>query len=245
MTRSTLDAVAGEEGDRAAQEADGGRGLSRRRALRRRPGGCSRRRRRARTPSRLPARLLVAAWVARAGRRPVTRWPAPLDAAELLDVDVDQLAGPRALVAVGRLGRLQPRALAQPDPLQAPPRPSRAASPGTSAISAPVIRSRRSARSPRRAPPACGAGSTAAPRSDRAVPARPRRGSAPTHFAHVRSLTPAASAASASDHPCSSTRSDHRPPALRTERRVSVKLHPVSSLGLSGLTPPASKEARM
>jgi len=41
-----------------------------------------------------------------------------LDAAELLDVDVDQLAGTPTLIAVGRLGRLQPRELAQPDAQQ-------------------------------------------------------------------------------------------------------------------------------
>jgi hypothetical protein len=40
------------------------------------------------------------------------------DAGELLEVDMDQLVGMAALVAVGRLGRFQPRALAEPDPLQ-------------------------------------------------------------------------------------------------------------------------------
>jgi hypothetical protein len=40
---------------------------------------------------------------------------AALDAAQLLDVDVHKLAGPLALVAVGRLGRLQARQLAEPD----------------------------------------------------------------------------------------------------------------------------------
>ena len=38
--------------------------------------------------------------------------------AELLDVDVEELAWPFALVAVRRLGRLEPRQLAQPDPGQ-------------------------------------------------------------------------------------------------------------------------------
>src|SRR5690606_38030659 len=38
------------------------------------------------------------------------------DLAELLDVDVDHLAGPRALVAVGRLGRLDRRQLLQTQP---------------------------------------------------------------------------------------------------------------------------------
>ena len=40
------------------------------------------------------------------------------DDPELLDVDMDQLARPRALVAVRRLGRLEPGELAQPDPGQ-------------------------------------------------------------------------------------------------------------------------------
>ncbi len=40
-------------------------------------------------------------------RLPVMRWPILIEAAELLDVDVDQLAGPLALVAPDRLGRLQ------------------------------------------------------------------------------------------------------------------------------------------
>ena len=40
------------------------------------------------------------------------------NAAKLLDVDVEELARPLALVAVRRLGRLEPRQLAQPDPGQ-------------------------------------------------------------------------------------------------------------------------------
>src|SRR5207244_2411896 len=40
------------------------------------------------------------------------------DAAELLDIDVQQLAGTAALEAVGGLGRLEPGALAEPDPAQ-------------------------------------------------------------------------------------------------------------------------------
>jgi len=42
------------------------------------------------------------------------------DLAELLDVNVDELARPLLLVAVGRLERLQPRELAEPDPGQDP-----------------------------------------------------------------------------------------------------------------------------
>jgi hypothetical protein len=40
------------------------------------------------------------------------------EAGELLDVDLEQLAGARALVPVGRLERLEARALAEPDSLQ-------------------------------------------------------------------------------------------------------------------------------
>ena len=47
-------------------------------------------------------------------RLPVIRWPTPSKARQLLDVEVQQLARPRALVAVRRLDRLEPRALAQP-----------------------------------------------------------------------------------------------------------------------------------
>jgi len=51
------------------------------------------------------------------------------DAAALFDVDVDQLAGMATLVAVGRLGRLEPRQLAQPDAQQHRRTPSTAPSP--------------------------------------------------------------------------------------------------------------------
>jgi hypothetical protein len=40
------------------------------------------------------------------------------DPPELLDVDVHELTRMAALVAVGRLGRVEARALAEPDPLQ-------------------------------------------------------------------------------------------------------------------------------
>jgi hypothetical protein len=44
----------------------------------------------------------------------------PADAAELLHVDVDELAGTLLLIAVRRLERLQPPQLAEPDPGQDP-----------------------------------------------------------------------------------------------------------------------------
>ena len=66
----------------------------------------------------------------------------PSDPAELLHVDVDELARPLLLVAVRRLERLQPPELAQPDPGQIP-ETVESGIPSTSAISAPVIRNRR------------------------------------------------------------------------------------------------------
>ena len=45
-----------------------------------------------------------------------------VEAAELLDGDVDQLAGLGALVASDRVGRRQRSQLAQPEPLQDPAR---------------------------------------------------------------------------------------------------------------------------
>ena len=60
--------------------------LSRRRGLRRRRAGSRRRRRRGRTPSRLRA----PAGRSCCRRSPLTRWPAPADPAELLDVDVQR-----------------------------------------------------------------------------------------------------------------------------------------------------------
>jgi hypothetical protein len=67
---------------------------------------------------------------------------AALDAAELLDVDVQQLAGVAALVAIGRLG-----GSSRPS-LPSPTLPSTAETVGSAiakqkAISAPVIRNRR------------------------------------------------------------------------------------------------------
>jgi hypothetical protein len=42
----------------------------------------------------------------------------PREAGELLDVDVNKLAGACSLMAVGRIEGLEARALAEPDPLQ-------------------------------------------------------------------------------------------------------------------------------
>ena len=204
------DAVAAVERDGAAQERRSRWWPSRRRGPRRRPGGWRRRSRRARTPSRVASTACrrVGVGVVAAGGLPVTRWPAPpCDPAELLDVDVDQLAGPlrarSARRAPGRAGRACPSRSASGSP-----RPSTAPSPATSAISAPVIRSRRSAAITCDALLVGAIGDrAAAPRSDPAARARPRRDSGRPTCARVRSLTSAASAAFVSDHPARRTRS--------------------------------------
>ena len=51
---------------------------------------------------------------------------APADAAERFDVDVHELARPRALITIRGLGRLEPRALAEPEQLQPTQTPSTA-----------------------------------------------------------------------------------------------------------------------
>ena len=68
------------------------------------------------TPRRRPS-TLRAYWLLRLADHAVAG-AAHRDATELLDVDVHELARVATLVAVGRLGRLKPRALAEPDPLQ-------------------------------------------------------------------------------------------------------------------------------
>ena len=65
-------------------------------------------------PVRLPLRR-VFLWLA---RWPVDAVSGAADASELLDVDVDELAGVAALVALGRLGRIDPAELAQTDARQ-------------------------------------------------------------------------------------------------------------------------------
>ena len=80
------------------------------------------------------------------------------------------------------------------------------------------------------------AGLAWAPRNDpptRLVPSARQRAS---QRRAVRSVIPAASAASITDHPAS-IRSTSKRAAIRTGPRVSVQLHPVSSLGLVASTP--------
>jgi hypothetical protein len=154
-----------------------------------------------------------------------------VDAAELLHVDVDELAGPGELVAVRGLGRLQPRALAEPDPLE----------PG---------RHRRDRHRQRLGD--LGGGHPQPPqRLDRRHPLRgglvrdPLRRRAEIVQTGLALLAetpqPAIDGAVADSGGHGRLRHrptllkhsiDEQPPALRTGPRVSVKLHPVSSLGL-------------
>jgi hypothetical protein len=128
-----------------------------------------------------------------------------VDPRQLLDVDMDELAGMAALVAVGRLGSSSRLSL---------PSPMRRSTTDTvesgirSAwlISAAVNRSRRriaiaSTRSP------LVAWGERQGRDERSTsPASPSARKRATHFDAVRALTPTASAAAVNPHPCSSTR---------------------------------------
>jgi hypothetical protein len=164
------------------------------------------------------------------------------DPAELLDVDVHQLARTAALIAARRLGRLEPRTLPEPDPPQ-PPRHRRERQPQRlgdlrSRHAQPAQRHDRG-HQPVRQPPSHPL------RRRRAILKRLARRAAThplarRHHAHAGGLGRRRERPTLLQHPPSNQR-----PALRTGPRVSVQLHPVPSLGLSGSTPSASKEARM
>ena len=94
------DAEAGVVGDRRLEEGDGALLVSRRAGSARRRCGRRRRCRHGRTPSRRRGTVPCLCG------SPVMRWPTALEAAELLDVDMDHLAGMLALVASDRFGRL-------------------------------------------------------------------------------------------------------------------------------------------
>src|SRR3954447_13172422 len=186
------DAVGGIEGDRALEEPDRGRGLLVGEDFDvGQPGGVV-----DADVHVLPADLALAlAGGVGCGRvaAALAGHPVPgaaLDPAELLDVDVQQLAGVTALIAVRRLRCLQPS-------LPSPTR-SRIAETVESAIarqnaiSAPVIRSRRSntMTSTSSSGVRCGIDRGADERSNSpASPSAPKRS---THLRQVRSLTPAA-----------------------------------------------------
>jgi hypothetical protein len=126
------------------------------------------------------------------------------DAPELLDVDVHELARTAALVAVGRLGRLErerfpsPTRFSQADTVES-------ASPSTSAICAAVMRNLR------RLVIASTVAAESWPGQRRGRDERSRRPGSPSSRQRrsqrqtVRSVTPAASAAAATDQPRSRT----------------------------------------
>jgi hypothetical protein len=165
------------------------------------------------------------------------------DPAELLDVDVDELARVAAFVAVRRLDRLEPRALAEPDPLQ-PERDRREwqreqlgdlrgrhpQAPQPLDRVHPLLRQ----------PGWAVAGS-------RGTIEQPPITSAETGEP-LRRSTDAATGRLGSrrqrplflEHPPADQQT-----TARTGPMVSVQLHPVPSLGLVASTPPASREARM
>ena len=166
---------------------------------------------------------------------------AALDASELLDVDVDQLARPLALVADGGLQAQRPSL----------PIPSRVRIPDT--VESGHLEQLGDLRAGEPQP---------AQRGDRLDPALVgaigddlgRRGPiqqpglalgpvASDPLEQVRAGSSAAAAA-LSDQPCSITRKPSVA-AASMQRRVSVQLHPVSSLELGASHHPASKEARM
>ena len=151
-----------------------------------------------------------------------------LDPPQLLDVDVDQLAGPGALVAAGRAPAARGGRACRGRSASAPRETVEVAISRISAISGPVSRSRRSATI---ASTRSGVVTLWTRLGGRAAIQQARLallpGSARTHLPAVLALTPAASAASVSAILSSSTRLTMISPALRAEGRVSVELHPV------------------
>jgi hypothetical protein len=130
----------------------------------------------------------------------------PVDASQLLDVDVHQLAGPAPLIAILRLDRVQPAELAKPYRLSTACTVE-SGTPSIQLISAPVSRTRRSAAiaSTRSGGVLCGTLRGADERSSR--PATPSDRNRESHFDADRSLIPAAAAARAIDHLSTTTRS--------------------------------------
>jgi hypothetical protein len=172
-------------------------------------------------------------------RLPVARWPAPVPIpAELLDVDVQQLAGPALLVAIGRLRWPEPGEPAESDPREDPRHRrerhpqrhrdllSREAQPPEAGdrLQPLLRRAVRLALGGRRA-----IGQARLPLG--AIAPNPLATGALAHsggFGRLRERLPLLDDAPA-----------HHQPAPRTEPGVSVELHPVSSLGLVASTPPS------
>src|SRR5207244_12298891 len=167
------------------------------------------------------------------------------DPPERLDVDVDELAGMAALIAIGRLRRVEPGTLAESDPLE----PTR----------------HRRERQRQDLSDLGGGHAQLAQRADRFDPRRrqlarralrPRRAieqarlalrAEPRQPAPDRALADAGGRGRRRHRPVLDQHPlDKQPAAIRTGARITVELHPVSSLGLSWLRHlSASKGARM
>jgi hypothetical protein len=165
------------------------------------------------------------------------------DLAQLLDVDVDQLARALSLIAIRRLDRLQSREPAEADPPQ-PTRDGRErqtealcdlsrghpqASQRLDRLDA-VCRQLRGPRLGRRTAVEQARLSLGSPAGE------PLGGGAPAHSGGLGRLR---------EQPLSFEALYEQAPAFRAGTGITVQLHPVSSLSLGGSTPPAFKEARM
>ena len=165
-------------------------------------------------------------------RWPVTRWPGAADPAELLDVEVQQPARPLVLVAVGgsggssRLRLPSPTLRSTAETVDSAIDNARRSLPLSSATGA-------ARRSPRRAAPASDAEPASAPTNDR--PAGRSLGAPPRQPLRRGALADSGGLGRLRQRPPRRDPLDDQPPALRTGPRVSVQLHPVSSLGLVAL----------
>jgi hypothetical protein len=185
--------------------------------------------------------LVRASWVALDAGDPLAR--AVLDASELLDVDVDQLTGASSFVALPRL-EAEPAELAHPDSGQDPrdgrARHAEALGDFGAGHSEPAQRGNHLDASLLGAV-GDGRGRRAAVlQPDRALAQEPVAPLAARAVAHSGGRGRLRDRPPLLGHP-----TDHQLAALRAERRVSVNLHPVSSLGLIAWQLSASKGHRM
>src|SRR6266849_7855764 len=234
------DPEGGEVGNRAAQKADRGQGLLIVEDFN------------VDEPGRVvdadvdvfPAEVIRPPMVAAAGDAAGDAVARPSDPAELLDIDVDELASTLFLVAVRRLEWLQPPELAQPDPGQDPrdrrgrhsqrlgdlvtgqPQPAQRRDHSDTRLAC-AQRYRRWRRAPIQQTQLAFLAEAAPPLRDR------------TH-AHASGLGRRRERPTLSRNPL-----NRQATAVRTGPRVSVQLHPDPLLGAGRLAAPASKETRM
>jgi hypothetical protein len=165
-------------------------------------------------------------------------WATRADPAELLDIDVQQLARPLALVAIGRLGGLEPGELAEPDPGQdalhrGERHPERRGDLGASQAHPPQGRDRLDPILRRRACLASRGRGTIG-QSGLALLAVATHPLARRDLAHLGGLGRLAERPTPIDYPPGQPKA-----LLRCERRVTVELHPVTSMGLGGFDTPS------